>query len=80
MDADLPRPTRTTTRSSSGTTARRRLHQGDQHRDVEIEAGTTGRLPAQRHAGENIGETPTHVPFAELQEGAGPAGDTLGPA
>jgi quercetin dioxygenase-like cupin family protein len=62
------------------TSFRRRLHQGDQHRDVEIEAGTTGWLPAQRHAGENIGETPTHVLFVELKEGAGTAGDALGPA
>jgi hypothetical protein len=37
---------------------RRRLHQDGQHRDVEIPAGTTGWLPAQEHAGENVGETP----------------------
>ena len=61
------------------TSFRRRLHQGGQHRDVEIEAGTTGWLPAQRHAGENIGDTPTHVLFVELKEGAGTAGDALGP-
>ena len=50
---------------------RRRLHQGDQHRDVELPAGQTGWLPAQQHAGENIGDTETHVLFVELKEGAG---------
>jgi hypothetical protein len=60
---------------------RRRLHQGDQHRDVEITAGTTGWLPAQQHAGENIGDTPTHVLFVELKGGpAGGDGQALGPA
>jgi quercetin dioxygenase-like cupin family protein len=60
---------------------RRRLHQGGQHRDVEITAGTTGWLPAQQHAGENIGDTDTQVLFVELKEGAR-QGDTpvsLGP-
>ena len=65
---------------------RRRLHQvdapqGPGHRDVEMPAGLTGWLPAQTHAGENIGDTPTHVLFVELKEGAG-RGDTpvaLGP-
>jgi beta-alanine degradation protein BauB len=60
---------------------RRRLHQGDQHRDVEIAAGTTGWLPAQQHAGENIGDTPTHVLFVELKGGTAAAGGpALGPA
>ena len=36
---------------------RRRLHGGDAHRDVEMPAGLTGWLPAQQHAGENIGDT-----------------------
>jgi quercetin dioxygenase-like cupin family protein len=61
---------------------RRRLHNGDAHRDVEMAAGLTGWLPAQRHAGENIGNTPTHVLFVELKEGSGHGGDTevaLGP-
>ena len=48
---------------------RRRLHQGDAHRDVEMPAGLTGWLPAQQHAGENIGDTETHVLFVELKEG-----------
>jgi hypothetical protein len=33
-------------------------------------AGLTGWLPAQQHAGENIGDTPTHVLFVELKDGA----------
>ena len=60
---------------------RRRLHAGDAHRDVELPAGMSGWLPAQEHAGENIGDTPTHVVFVELKEstGAAPAGAALGP-
>jgi hypothetical protein len=60
---------------------RRRLHSGEQHRDVELTAGTTGWLPAQQHAGENIGETPTHVLFVELKDGheGAPEGRSLGP-
>jgi len=49
---------------------RRRLHSGDAHRDVEMPAGLTGWLPAQQHAGENIGDTATHVLFVELKEGS----------
>ena len=64
---------------------RRRLHADDGHtRDVEIESGTTGWLPAQRHAGENIGDTPTHVIFVELKHtpadvvtGVGPVGPVI---
>jgi len=58
---------------------RRRLVSGDMQREVELEAGTVGWLPAQQHHGENIGDTPTHVLFVELKEvtvdGAGPAAD-----
>ena len=47
---------------------RRRLYGADgKRRDVEIAAGTTGWLPAQRHAGHNIGDTDTHVIFVELK-------------
>lgn len=56
------------------TSFRRRLQASDgSHRDVEIPAGTTSWLPAQQHAGENIGDTPTRVLFVELKDGAGPA-------
>jgi quercetin dioxygenase-like cupin family protein len=58
---------------------RRRLYAGDDQRDVEISAGTTGWLPAQQHAGHNIGDTPTHVIFVELKDGPSGAGDGLGP-
>jgi beta-alanine degradation protein BauB len=46
---------------------RRRLVSGDMARDVELEAGTVGWLPAQQHHGENIGDTSTHVIFVELK-------------
>lgn len=59
---------------------RRRLHAGDVHRDVQMEAGMTGWLPAQRHHGHNIGDTATHVIFVELKGGARTQGDALGPA
>jgi hypothetical protein len=41
----------------------------------------TGWLPAQQHAGENIGDTDTHVLFVELKDGgsAGDGGGALGP-
>jgi hypothetical protein len=52
------------------TSFRRRLVSGDVRREVELPAGTTGWLPAQRHHGENIGDTPTHVLFVELKQPA----------
>jgi quercetin dioxygenase-like cupin family protein len=61
---------------------RRRLVSGDAQREMEAIAGTTGWLPAQRHHGQNIGETPTHVLFVELKEGSADpgAGTRLGPS
>ena len=56
---------------------RRRLVSGDLQRDVEIETGTVGWLPAQQHHGENIGETPTHVLFVELKSAVGDLGEPL---
>ena len=50
--------------------SRRRLLTDDGQRDVEIAAETVAWLPAQRHAGHNIGDTPTHVIFVELKEGS----------
>jgi quercetin dioxygenase-like cupin family protein len=55
---------------------RRRLHAGGTHRDVEIAAEGAHWLPAQEHAGENIGDTPTHVVFVELKGSEGAS--TLG--
>ncbi len=46
---------------------RRRLYANTDERDVEIAAGTTAWLPAQVHAGHNIGDTATHVMFVELK-------------
>ncbi len=54
----------------------RRLHAGQGTRDVVMEPGRAHWLPAQTHAGENIGSTSTHVLFVELKD-AGTAGDCL---
>jgi len=64
---------------------RRRLHAGESHRDVELKEGAAVWLPAQRHSGENIGDSPTHVMFVELKDGAtgdtdAQPGDWIGPA
>jgi hypothetical protein len=58
---------------------RRRLHAGGGTRDVELPAGLSAWLPAQEHAGENIGETPTHVMFVELKESDGSVSGRVGP-
>ncbi len=58
---------------------RRRLVSGDAAREVELQAGTVGWLPAQQHPGENIGDTPTQVIFVELK-GSGSGAPELGPA
>ena len=47
---------------------RRRLEAAESSRDVDMSAGTATWLPAQEHAGENIGETETHVIFFELKD------------
>ncbi len=47
----------------------RRLHAGQGTRDVVMEPGRAHWLPAQTHAGENTGTTPTHVLFVELKDG-----------
>src|SRR5689334_19863130 len=61
---------------------RRRLYSDETQRDVELPAGMTGWLPAQQHAGENIGDTDTHVIFVELKEGTAPLDveSALGPS
>lgn len=56
----------------------RRLHANGTTRDVEIFTGTTSWLPAQVHAGENIGQTDTHVIFVELKRDSVPTGK-IGP-
>lgn len=59
----------------------RRLYGGDgETRDVEIEAGTTGWLPAQRHAGHNIGDSDTHVIFVELKDRTSATTTEIGPS
>jgi len=59
-------------------TFRRRLVSGEQGRDVELELGDVRWLDAQTHAGENIGETPTHVVFVELKDAAPTTSDVSG--
>jgi quercetin dioxygenase-like cupin family protein len=61
---------------------RRRLYSGDMQRDVELQAGATHWVPAQRHAGENIGETDSHSVFIEFKNATPPPsapGGALGP-
>lgn len=59
---------------------RRRLVSSDMQREVELEAGTVGWLPAQQHHGVNIGETATHVIFVELKEPGVDSGAPSDPA
>jgi hypothetical protein len=58
----------------------RRLYSGaNEPRDVEMQEGFTGWLPAQQHAGHNIGDTDTHVIFVELKGGGTGMTGALGP-
>ena len=50
------------------TAFRRRLLGGERAVEVELGSGLVRWLDAQEHAGENIGETETHVIFVELKE------------
>jgi len=61
----------------------RRLHQGERSVDLHLDAHSVRWLDAQEHAGENIGQSPTHVIFVELKdpsEGSGQRGAALGPS
>jgi hypothetical protein len=60
---------------------RRRLYGNDgEILDVGIAAGTTGWLPAQRHAGHNIGDSDTHVVFVELKRRPSQKAPGIGPS
>lgn len=48
----------------------RRLSTPDGRREVELSANSAIWLPAQRHTGENIGDTPTHSVLIELKGSA----------
>ncbi len=48
----------------------RRLSTAAGDRDIELAANHVFWLPAQRHAGENIGTTPTHTVLIELKGAA----------
>ena len=59
----------------------RRLFVSDNETIVDLPAGKAVWLPAQRHAGENIGTTPTHTILIELKHSvAAPDDHKLGPA
>jgi hypothetical protein len=49
-------------------TFRRRLVAGGNSIELQLQAGLARWLPAQRHFGENTGDTATHVLFVELKE------------
>lgn len=58
----------------------RRLSVGEQVRDVSLEPGQAVWIPAQTHAGENVGTTETHSMFVELKEPGPASGEApLGP-
>lgn len=58
----------------------RRLFVSDKETTVDLPAGKAVWLPAQRHAGENIGTTPTHTILIELKQSvAAPDDHLLGP-
>jgi hypothetical protein len=58
----------------------RRLMVGDQTREVSLESGQALWIPAQTHAGENIGTTESHSIFIELKESGPKSGEaSLGP-
>lgn len=50
------------------TSFRRKLVAEDREVEVEIPAGSVRWISAQRHAGENVGETETRSIFVELKE------------
>src|SRR6478752_4644084 len=56
----------------------RRLMTDAGDREVDLPANRAVWLPAQRHAGENIGQTPTHTILIELKgEAAGVVADDV---
>ena len=61
----------------------RRLSSEGREVDVELPAGETRWLPAQEHAGLNIGSTPSHAIFVELKQAPvtprDPSAHPLGP-
>jgi quercetin dioxygenase-like cupin family protein len=46
----------------------RKLIMGDHEREMSLTAGRAVWIPAQSHAGENVGTTPSHSIFVELKE------------
>jgi quercetin dioxygenase-like cupin family protein len=62
-------------------TFQRRLSAGGREFETELMAGQAVWIPAQRHAGANIGGTPTHTILVELKGAAAgsPSEAALGP-
>lgn len=60
----------------------RKLSSDDRVFETTLPSGQAVWLPAQRHRGENIGDTPTHTILIELKGAAAgePDGGALGPA
>ncbi len=46
----------------------RKLHFDNETVEISKESGEASWLPTQKHAGENVGKTETHVIFVELKE------------
>lgn len=61
-------------------TFRRRLSTAGREVEVAVDTGQVRWLDAQEHAGENIGDTPTHTIFVELKEPAAHGSGRLGPS
>jgi beta-alanine degradation protein BauB len=61
---------------------RRLVGESGEPREVTLSAGEVRWLDAQVHSGENTGQSPTHVIFVELKEGATAPGaePRVGPA
>ncbi len=59
----------------------RRLSTGDRVFETQLPSGHAVWIPAQRHAGENTGNTPTHTILIELKGASGGeiGSDALGP-
>ncbi|MGW5721127.1 cupin domain-containing protein [Amycolatopsis sp. NPDC003865] len=60
----------------------RRISTGGREVLVDLTAGEARWVAAQEHAGENVGDTPSHAFFVELKEpgSTAAAGSALGPA
>ncbi|GAB3875711.1 hypothetical protein GCM10029964_020590 [Kibdelosporangium lantanae] len=59
----------------------RRISSGGKEVEVKLDAGEARWVGAQEHAGENVGDTPTHSIFFELKDPSPvPSTTALGPS